>query len=274
VLVSYALRQSGAFTGGCTKGCVARTHPVRLVRGIVVLALVLSATSSWSLGAETTPSASQTGQTNPPEATRAFLGLQEQLHATQLAIEQTRQETRAASAQTAAALSNALQTMQRAFSVQRAQDLEALKRSNRSILMAGGTVAAMGLLTMLVLTYFQWRMSRGIADVSAALPAALGLGESSAPGALHIAEPSNVPRLGAAAYPERPPYQRAQEYASHTRHRRGIGRSIERRLFPKPGDSFRRRQFRALKVAVAFGVFSALVVAVVIYLVYSQHLAS
>ena len=274
MLASYALRQSGAFTGGRTKACLARIHPIRLVRGIVALALVLSATLSWSLGAETTPPASQTEQANPPEAARAFLELQEQLRATRPAIEQTRQETRAASVQTATALSNALQTMQRDLSAQRARDLKALKRSNRTILIAGGTVAAMGLLTMLVLTCFQWRMSRGVAEVSAVLSAALGLGESSAPGALHLAEPSNVPLLGAAAYHERLPYQRAQEYASHSRHRRGIGRSIERRLFPKPGDSFRRRQFRALKVALAFGVFSALVVAVVIYLVYSQHVAS
>ncbi len=47
--------------------------------------------------------------------------------------------------------------------------------------------------------------------------------------------------------------------------------SIENRLFPDPGDSFRRRQFRALKVAVIVGVICAVVMALVLYLLYSKQ---
>jgi hypothetical protein len=49
--------------------------------------------------------------------------------------------------------------------------------------------------------------------------------------------------------------------------------SIEHRLFPDPGDSFRRRQFRALRAAVIVGVVFAAVIALLLYLMWSkQHL--
>jgi hypothetical protein len=47
--------------------------------------------------------------------------------------------------------------------------------------------------------------------------------------------------------------------------------SIENRLFPDPKDSFRRRQFRALKAALLVGLVCAAVVALVIYGLYSKQ---
>ena len=47
--------------------------------------------------------------------------------------------------------------------------------------------------------------------------------------------------------------------------------SIENRLFPDPGDSFRRRQFRALKTAVVVGLICAAVLALVLYAMYSKQ---
>ena len=43
---------------------------------------------------------------------------------------------------------------------------------------------------------------------------------------------------------------------------------FEKRLFPDPGDSFRRRQFRALIAALVVGLICAAVLAVVLYLLY------
>jgi hypothetical protein len=47
--------------------------------------------------------------------------------------------------------------------------------------------------------------------------------------------------------------------------------SIENRLFPDPGDSFRRRQFRALKAALLVGLVCAAVLALLLYALYSKQ---
>jgi high-affinity Fe2+/Pb2+ permease len=46
--------------------------------------------------------------------------------------------------------------------------------------------------------------------------------------------------------------------------------SIENRLFPDPGDSFQRRQFRALKAALLVGLVCAAVLALVLYALCSK----
>ena len=47
--------------------------------------------------------------------------------------------------------------------------------------------------------------------------------------------------------------------------------SIETRLFPHPGDSLKRRQFRALKTAVLVGVICAGIMAAMLYALYLKH---
>ena len=108
--------------------------------------------ASWeSLGAESNPppaAASQIQGTNSQEVVQLYLQLQEQLRVTQLAIDQTRQETKEAVAQTAEALSKALQTMQETFAAQRARDWEAMQKSNNAMLIVAGTFAAIGFLAI------------------------------------------------------------------------------------------------------------------------------
>ena len=60
------------------------------------------------------PAGDQIVETNAQEVARAFLQLQDQFRATQVALEQNRRETRAAAVQTAETLSNALQAIQEA----------------------------------------------------------------------------------------------------------------------------------------------------------------
>lgn len=252
-----------------------KSHVASLARVVVAFPLVLCSPAWESLGAEDSPPSpanSQIEETNSQALLHAYLRLQEQLHATQLAIEQNRQETKAAAAQNAEALSNGLQTIQQAFSAQRAQDLDAMRRSNQIMLIVVGTFAAIGLLTMLITTYFQWRMSKGLAEISAALPTALGLGNVTAAAAIVPAEESNLRLLGALEQVEK--HTRELERSPHPalKHHAGTGRSIESRLFPAPGDSFRRRQFRALKVAVIVGLISAAGLALLLYVVTSRKL--
>jgi hypothetical protein len=145
-----------------------------------------------------------------------------------------------------------------------------MQRVNELILLGAGACAAIGFLAMLLITFFQWRMSKGLAEISAALRAAPGLGAGSAAAALEPVEQSNLPLLGPTEQHESRSHERTRASQTSFKPSKGTGsRSIERLLFPNPGDSFRRRQFRALKTAMIFGLIFAAAVALVLYVLHS-----
>jgi hypothetical protein len=146
--------------------------------------------------------------------------------------------------------------------------MEAMQRSNRVVLMVAGTLAVVGFCSLLLVAYFQWCMSRGLAGIAAALPTALTLGHGAAWDALGPAEEPTVPLIEATEPQEQQRREPEQASPSGSRPRRGFGRSIERRLFPNPGDSVRRRQFRAFKVALLFGLIFSAAMALGLYLLY------
>ena len=130
------------------------------------------------------PSPSVAGTNRPDEASvqdmlRAYLHLQEQLHATQISVEQTRKESDELAAQNARLLSGRLQAIEQSLAAQRAKELDAMQNSNRVILILAGVFAALGFLAMLLMAYFQWRTVGRLAEITAALPMARAL---SAPG--------------------------------------------------------------------------------------------
>jgi tetratricopeptide (TPR) repeat protein len=156
-----------------------------LGRILALLALLL--VSLAALAAESAPTvtnAPRTEETNSQEMLRTYLQLQEQLHATQLAIDQNRQETRAAAEQTAVALADRLKAIEESLRAQRARELEAMQSSNRIMFVVGVTFAAIGFLVVLCMAYFQWRAVNRLAEISAALPALRGLGVGHALAAL------------------------------------------------------------------------------------------
>src|SRR5436190_4130496 len=116
------------------------------------------------------PGASGIVETNGQETVRSYLQLQEQLHATQLAIERTRREADEASAEMAKAMAARLQSIEQALSTQRAQELQAMQSSNRVMLIVAGGFAALGLAALLFMAYFQWRTVTRLAEISAILP--------------------------------------------------------------------------------------------------------
>ncbi len=148
-----------------------------LRRSALVLALVCFATACF--GAETaSPTAvpNKPDETNTQETLRAYLQLQEQLHATQLAIERNRKEASDAATDNAKAFASRLQGIEQALNSQRAQELEAMQSSNKAMLVVAGSFAALGFLAMLFMAYFQWRTISRLAEIAAALPAAHALG--------------------------------------------------------------------------------------------------
>jgi tetratricopeptide (TPR) repeat protein len=154
-------------------------------RALVVLALLSFV--AGCLAAETAspaPIPGRTDETNAQDTLRAYLQLQEQLHATQLAIERNRQEADAAAAENTKAFANGLQGIAQTLTQQRAQEPEAMQSSNRALLFVAGLLAAFGFLAMLFVAYSQWRTINRLAEFSAALPVADAPGAESAVGAL------------------------------------------------------------------------------------------
>jgi hypothetical protein len=252
-----------------------RNHLVSFVCLVVAVPLMLAASAWGSPGAESSPPPLVTiglEETNTQEPLRVYLLLQEQLQATQLAVEQNRQETKEAAAQTMEALSNGLQTIQQAVFAQRAQDLEAMRKSNRIMLVVVGLFAAMGFLTLLMMTCFQWRMSRCLADISAALATALELGPGSAVAGLAPVEHSRLHLPGAVEQPEERRREPAPNSNSALRRRERANLPVESRRFPEPGHSARRRQLRALGMALLVGLLCAAGLALLFYLVTCRKL--
>lgn len=177
--------------------------------GLVVSALlVLGAPRTGGAADSVSAPASRLEETNNQEALRAYLQVQEQLHATQLAVEESRKEAREASAQAAEKLTERLHNIEQALASQRARELEAMQSTNRVMVIVAGSFATLGFLAMLLMAYFQWRTVNGLAEISSALPGgprelgagramgALGAGDSGAMAGGATAQ-SNLRLLGA-----------------------------------------------------------------------------
>jgi tetratricopeptide (TPR) repeat protein len=128
------------------------------------------------------------GGTNSQEVLRGFLLLQEQLHATQLAIEQNRTQAEAAAEQNVKTLGARLADIEQGLAAQRAQELETMQHSNRMMLLVAGVFAVFGFLAMLFMSYFQWRTINRLAGIASALPMAHALGAGSPVAALGMGE--------------------------------------------------------------------------------------
>jgi tetratricopeptide (TPR) repeat protein len=130
---------------------------------------------------------------------RSNLLVQEQLHNALRAIEQARQDADAAAKRNADIFNERLSQLEKGLAEQRAVDLESMRNSNRSILMAGSILGAVGILALLCTAFFQVRALNRVAEVSSMLstipqdsPRALGQGDSMSPVRLGSAEQSNA----------------------------------------------------------------------------------
>jgi tetratricopeptide (TPR) repeat protein len=119
---------------------------------------------------------------------RSYLKLQEQLHATLLAIENARLESSQAMRTNAEALSVRLEFLEHSLAQQREQNLQTLRESNRTLLLMAGSIVGLGLLALAFAALFQSRGVNRLADIATgfaherallagALPANPGSGE-------------------------------------------------------------------------------------------------
>lgn len=147
-----------------------------------MLALLLAVSPRQAGAADASPPAgtgARSDDTNS-EVMRAYLQLQEQLHATQLAIQQSRKESDKNAAEAAQALADRLQGIEQALASQRARELDAMQSSNRVMLVVAGAFATIGFLAMLFMAFFQWRTVHSLAEISASIPPLRALGPGAA----------------------------------------------------------------------------------------------
>jgi len=136
-------------------------------------------------------------ETNATDALRSYLQLQEQLHATQLAVERSRKDAEQAAAETARVLGTRLAAIEEALERQRGRELEAIQDSNRLLLGIAVVFATAGFLAMSLMVFFQWRAVDRLAAFAAGLTPA-GPGERRRPLAALEAGETQVVSVGAA----------------------------------------------------------------------------
>ncbi len=137
----------------------------RFSAGLLCVCLALA---GGGLAAEETATEPSAGSN---DTLRAFLQLQEQLHATQLALERNRQETEALAARNAEAVAARFQAIEQALTAKRTGELESLEQrmqsTHRLLLIVAGTIATVGFLVLLLTAYLQWRAVARLAEFSA-----------------------------------------------------------------------------------------------------------
>lgn len=116
---------------------------------------------------------------NSNEALRSYLQLQDQLRATQQALERNRQETEALAAKNAADAAARFKVIEDALSSQRMGEIDTLQRTlqsnNRLLLIVAGVIASVGFLVLLLTAYLQWRSVSRLAEFTAMVQGARAL---------------------------------------------------------------------------------------------------
>jgi tetratricopeptide (TPR) repeat protein len=150
-------------------------HANRTLRilGVIAAGLVLARSFAGLYAEETNaPGDAEAHDTVSTEALRSYLQLQEQIRATQLALERNRQEAETLAARNAEAVAARLQLIEQAVSSQRTRELEAMQSTNRLLLIMAGSFAGVGFIAMLLTAYLQWRAVNRLAEFTALITGA------------------------------------------------------------------------------------------------------
>ena len=145
------------------------------ILGVITAGLLFTGSVARLQAQETNvPATADTRSQDPSnaEALRSYLQLQEQLHATQLALERNRQEAETLAARNAEAVAARLQLIEQAVSTQRTRELEAVQSTNRLLLIVAGSFAGVGFIAMLLTAYLQWRAVNRLSEFGALLAGA------------------------------------------------------------------------------------------------------
>lgn len=112
------------------------------------------------------------------EMANNYLQIQEQLHASQIDIEQKQEAALQASQSNAMVLSQRLQSLEQTVASQRASDAEAARKTQQLTLAMAGAFGLIGLGIMVMMVYFQWRAFTQLAHISSNQNQALTNGDA------------------------------------------------------------------------------------------------
>ena len=110
-----------------------------------------------------------------------YLQIQEQIHATQLAIASSQQAAVDAAKSNADVLAARLLSLEQSVATQRTADAETARKTQQLTLFLAGAFGLLGLGIMLLMAYFQWRAFTQLAEISTQHHAAI----ANADGAVH-----------------------------------------------------------------------------------------
>jgi tetratricopeptide (TPR) repeat protein len=134
-----------------------------LTLAVVALLLLVGPAKSFAADAGTIVAAPEKSSgTETQDVLRAYLQVQEQLHATQLAIERNRQDAEDVAGRNAIALSERLTSIEKALGEQRS--------SNHWVLGIAAAIAGLGILAMLVTSFMQMRAMNRFTEIALQLP--------------------------------------------------------------------------------------------------------
>jgi tetratricopeptide (TPR) repeat protein len=139
---------------------------------LIVCACVFFAAQIFA--AETNPIvSSQTLDVTAQNAANGYLLIQEQIHATQLAIENNRQEAEAAAKRTDDEMDARIQALEQTIDTQRASDAAATQKIEQMTLLLAGVFGLVCVAVMLLMAYLQWRAVTRLVALVAPPPSAL-----------------------------------------------------------------------------------------------------
>jgi tetratricopeptide (TPR) repeat protein len=110
---------------------------------------------------------------NETQLLRNFLLLQDQLRATQRAVEQAREQAQSDARRAEELMAARLNLIEQTLNAQRVQEISALQQSTRTVIVAAGSITVLGLLAVVFAGFAQVRAMTRLADVSRQLRDAL-----------------------------------------------------------------------------------------------------
>jgi hypothetical protein len=111
---------------------------------------------------------------------RAYLQIQEEIQATQLALERGQQDAQAAIRRTLEDMVARFELLEQSLNTQRADEFKAMQKMNRLILAGAGAFVAVVFIALLFISYFQWRVANRLAELSSVRPTLITMANSRA----------------------------------------------------------------------------------------------
>jgi hypothetical protein len=138
---------------------------------------------SGGFAADTPPpetSKAGTNEVSVADVQRAYLRLQEEIQATQLALERGQQDAQTAIRRTLEDMVARFEALEQSLNSQRTDEFKVVQRMNHLVLVVAGTFVAVVFIALLFISYFQWRVASRLAELSSVRPTLLTMANSRA----------------------------------------------------------------------------------------------